>query len=93
MQLVNYIIKGLVGAVIGAVTLAVLTVPLDIVVIGINPREGIGVWIGRLAFMLGCIVGWVLFSKEKWWKIVAMVIFTFLIMLVVVAKYPHFAGK
>jgi hypothetical protein len=92
MQLINRLIKGIVGAIIVAVTLVVLFVPLDIGLLGINPREDIGVLINWSVFIIGIIVGGLWFPKVKWWKIVVLILVSLIMMLIVWKKYPGFGA-
>ena len=87
MQIVNRIIKALVGGVVGFFAPAVIVLPLAFSVFELKEPNATYVLILRASQLVAVIVGAVFLSKAKWSAIFATVLVVFVLLMCVYLKY------
>lgn len=90
MELMNRVAKGLVGIVAGPVVFVSVLLPIDIFLLGLNPREDLsGLLIFLTAVIGGGVTGWVLCSKSNWSRILAVLFVLIILLGILKSQYPQ----
>jgi hypothetical protein len=88
MSSFNRLIKGLVGAVLGAFFFAALSVMSSVHIFGLSTKESKYAWINAMSLIIGSAVGAVLLSKAKWWQILVVAVTVLIMFSIVMSKVP-----